>query len=242
MDRLRNEKHQSMTRKNYYTIWKLFNKFILKLDKKPTTWEDRLSLFVGYLVNNRNKSTMIRSYVSAIKSVLADVDVKITEDSYLLVSLTRACKLINNKIHIRLPIYRDMLHIIVTDVQHHMAMKGQIYLSILYPAIFSASYYGLLRVSEVAAKTHPILVHDSHIATNKKKILFILRTSKTHSKSSRPQEVKITSSTNNSNVNPHLCPSISCKITSRFANQQNQEVKHFLRTMTDHLFQQLQFK
>ena len=189
MDRLCNEKHQSTTRKNYYTIWKLFNKFILKLDKKPTTWEDRLSLFVGYLVNNRNKSTMIRSYVSAIKSVLADVDVKITEDSYLLVSLTRACKLINNKIHIRLPIYRDMLHIIVTDVQHHMAMKGQIYLSILCHAIFSASYYGLLRVSEVAAKTHPILVHDAHIATNKKKILFILRTSKTHSKSSRPQSL-----------------------------------------------------
>ena len=184
----------------------LFNKFILKLDKKPTKFEDRLSLFVGYLVNNRNKSTTIRSYVSTIKLVSADVDVKLMEDSYLLASLMRACKLVNDKIHIRLPIYREMLHIIITDIRHYMAMKGHYYLSILYPVIFTASYYGLLRVSEVAAETHPILVHDAHIAINKKKILFILRTSKTHCKSSRLQEVKITSSANGSNVTPHLCP------------------------------------
>ena len=47
------QKHRDSTRKNYYSIWKLFKKFCLKLDKKPTSWGDRLILFVGYLVKEK---------------------------------------------------------------------------------------------------------------------------------------------------------------------------------------------
>ena len=118
IDKLRNEKHRSSTRKNYYTVWKLFNKFILCLDHHPRKWEDRLSLFVGYMVNNRNKSTTIHSYVSAIKSVLADVGVVIQEDRYLLSSLTKACRLINDNVHVRLPIGKDMLYVLLCNVKH----------------------------------------------------------------------------------------------------------------------------
>ena len=40
--------------------------------------------------------------------------------------------------------------------------------------------------------SHPVLAKDVHITTNKKKILFILGTSKTHWKNNKPQMVKIT--------------------------------------------------
>ena len=70
---------EDSTRKNYYVVWKLFNKFLMRLDVKPTDWEDRLILFVGHLVNEKRQSAMVRSYVSAIKTVLKDDGYKISE-------------------------------------------------------------------------------------------------------------------------------------------------------------------
>ena len=64
--------------------------------------------------------------------------------------------------------------------------KGQSYLATLYAAIFSSTYYGLLHISKIAAGNDPILAVDAHIATNRKKILFILRSSKTHGKNRKP--------------------------------------------------------
>ena len=43
----------SGTRKNYHTIWKLFANFYFRLDTKPDNWEDRIMLFVGYLIENK---------------------------------------------------------------------------------------------------------------------------------------------------------------------------------------------
>ena len=56
------------------------------------------------------------------------------------------------------------------------------------------AYFGLLRISEVAVtqSSHAIRVTDLHIRQNKKKILFSIKSSKTHGKYSRPQLVKIT--------------------------------------------------
>ena len=59
--------------------------------------------------------------------------------------------------------------------------------------MFSTAYFGLLRVGEMCAGSHPILVNDVHIAENKKKFMFLLRSSKTHGKYNKPQQVKITS-------------------------------------------------
>ena len=72
--------------------------------------------------------------------------------------------------------------------------QPQIYLGTLYKAIFITAYYGLLRIGEVAKGDHPVLTRDVRIGINKKKLLFILRTSKTHNKSDIPQTVKVTSS------------------------------------------------
>ena len=60
--------------------------------------------------------------------------------------------------------------------------------------MFAATYYGLLRISEVASGgPHPIKAVDVHIGMNKRKFLFILRTSKTHWTDVKPQRVAISS-------------------------------------------------
>ena len=71
---------------NYHVIWKLFCKFLICLDYRPPNWADRLTLFVGYLVQQKKQSSTVRSYISAIKSILKDIDINIAEDQYLLSS------------------------------------------------------------------------------------------------------------------------------------------------------------
>ena len=92
IDRLKMERNRSTTRQTYYCVWRKFNQFFIRLDIKPQNWEDRLILFVGYLVESNKKSSTIRSYISAIKAVLREDNVIINEDKYLLSSLTKACK------------------------------------------------------------------------------------------------------------------------------------------------------
>ena len=61
-------------------------------------------------------------------------------------------------------------------------------------------YYRLLQISEVTGDGgHPILARDVHVGSNKCKMLFILRTLKTHWHGCKPQLVKI-SLTNHNNA------------------------------------------
>ena len=182
-------------RQNYYCIWRTFNKFFLKLDIKPKNWEDRLLLFVGYLVEKQLKFTSIRNYISAIKSVLVEIDVRINEDTYLLNSLIKACRYKNDRVRTQMPIQKPLLDRLLSQMNQHFMDKGQVYLCRLYRALLAAGYYGLLRVSKLTSGEHPMCVADVHIACNKNKLLFILRTSKTHWTDNKPQMVKISSTT-----------------------------------------------
>ena len=131
----------------------------------------------------------IKSYISAIKAVLKMHKVNITEDQYLLSSIVRACRLRNDKLHTCLPIQKPMLELILWQTKIHFTSASQPYLDILYRTMLSTMYFGLLRISEVTAGNHAVLARDVHIASNKRKILFLLRSSKTHG----PQMIKISS-------------------------------------------------
>ena len=71
--------------------------------------------------------------------------------------------------------------------------QNQPYLCLLYQTLFSTAYYGLFRVGELTKGSHPVLARDVHMGKNKNKVLFVLRTSKTHGFDERPQTVKISS-------------------------------------------------
>ena len=70
VEKLMQKQHRDSTAKTYLAIWRQFNKFTMKLDKKPKPWEDRTTLFIGYLIDRGIQSVTIKSYVSAIKKML----------------------------------------------------------------------------------------------------------------------------------------------------------------------------
>ena len=98
VDRLRSQQYRDSTKKNYYVVWRLYNKFVIQLDNKPTNWEDRLTLFIGYLIDSKKQSSTVKSYISAIRATLQEIGVKLNEDQTLITSLTKACRLVNDQI------------------------------------------------------------------------------------------------------------------------------------------------
>ena len=99
-------------------IWKIFSNFFVRLDYKPNNWADRLSLFVGHLIQNKRQSSTVRCYVSAIKSVLKDCNIEVEEDQYLISSLTKACRLQNDQVRTRLPLQKGVLGILLKEIDN----------------------------------------------------------------------------------------------------------------------------
>ena len=186
VDNLKDEQFQSSTRRMYYNVWKNFSQFFIRLDVKPKSW---LVLYVGFLVEDNKKSSMIASYISVIKSVLKADGVMLNENRYLLNALTRACRLKNDKVKIRLPIQNGLLALLLEKLREHF--DTQPYLANMYQALFSAAYYGLLRVGEVTSSQHVIKASDVHVGRNIRNLMFVLRSSKTHSTSDHPQIIKV---------------------------------------------------
>ena len=207
VEKLKSQRCRDSTRETYHRIWRIFSDFYLRLDDKPISWEERITLFTGYLIDTEHKSSTIKTYISALKGVLAEEGYKLETNDFTLSALTHACRIRNDTIIHRLPIHKSLLKLIINEVQKWADEIGQPYLAQLYKALFSATYYGLLRVGEVTCSPHVILARDVLIGVNKKKLMFILRSSKTHSKGDPPQIIKIDSTPirDNESRNPH-CP------------------------------------
>ena len=140
------------------------------------------------------QSQTIKSYVSAIRNVLLDDGWELSENKFLLSSLTKACRFKNNTVRTRLPIQTNLLHELLKFTKKFYLQQNQPYLAILYESLFLTTYFGLLRVSEVTVTKsfHTIRVSDVHLGVNKNKVLFTLQSSKTHGRYNKPQLVKIT--------------------------------------------------
>ena len=136
-------------------------------------------MFVGYLIENNRRSSTIKSYISAIKSVLREDGEILNEDTFLLTSLTRACKFQNDTVRTLLPIRKGLLHLLYETIPRVFGEQEQIYLTYLYRAMLVTAYYGLFRIGEVSESEHVIKAKDVHIGRNKNKLMFILHTSKT---------------------------------------------------------------
>ena len=195
VEKLKSQCHRDSTRKVYYQIWKQFAMFYQRLDSKSKEWEQRVILFIGHLVELGKQSSTVKTYLSAIWAVLKIDGVVLNEDAFLVNALTRACRITNDRVKTRLPIGKSLLNkILVKTYQHFMALNvNQPYLAVLYKAMFSMAYFGLLWVGEITSGEHPILAKDVQIAANKKKLQITLHTSKTHGKGNLLQKIKISS-------------------------------------------------
>ena len=150
-------------------------------------------LFVGHLIDCNLKASSVKSYISAIRGVLLEDGIKISEDKFLISSLTRACRIRCDKISTRLPIKKDLLMLILKEIKKYFHQKCQPFLATLFQALFATTYFGLFRIGEVTHSQHVVKAKDVHIGLNKKKLLFVLWTSKTHGRSNNPQLIKICS-------------------------------------------------
>ena len=147
VEKLKMQHFRDSTHRNYYTVWKCFNNFFLRLDNKPEFWEDRLTLFIAHLVKENKQSQTIKSYISAIKAVLKEDGYKITEEEFLISSLTKACRIKNDQMRIRFPIRRSVLNMLLGRLEKKFGKQP--YLSKLYEAMFTLAYYGLFRVGKL---------------------------------------------------------------------------------------------
>ena len=170
MNTLRGKRFRKSKRKNYYKIWKLFNKFFIRLDQKPKGWEHRLILYVTYLIHIRRESFTIKSYISAIRAVLSTEGIYITRESFILSALVKARKLANNTLHVRLGISKGLAHMIVDQIEKYFKSKSQ-----PYSAAIMIGYHGLFRVRELTSGDHPILINNVFMADNKTKIQIVLK-------------------------------------------------------------------
>ena len=205
MEKLKNKQTRESTTANYLNIWRKFNNFVIRLDKRQTSWEDCVVLYGTYLVEMGTQSSTIKSYFSAIKHILRTDGYDWNDDKAMLTTITKSCKLINDTVQLRLPISRGLLDLILYELER--LLNGQPYLLIMYKAIFALAYYGLMRIGELTQGNHPILAKDIHIASNKDKILLVLHTSKTHGKESYPQKIKIEATNiERSKIPSYFCP------------------------------------
>ena len=193
LQHLQSNSCRKSTNKNYLAIWRRFNKFILKLDHRPDSWEERASLFVAHLFQSGLQSATIKSYISAVKKTLVNDGYAWNDKKILLSSLTGACKLINDRVHTRLPIQIGLLELLLFEIKR--SFGDQPFLVALYQAMYALGYYGLFRIGELCKTEnadHTIKAKDVHVATNKDKMLIVLYSSKTHGRESHPQKIKIT--------------------------------------------------
>ena len=192
LEELKHGAHQGSTKANYYGIWKKFNEFLIKLDKMPKTWEDRLSLYCAYLITvKKRKSSTVKSYISGIKYILRSDGYEWDEGKMLLNTITKSCKLKNDKLKVRLPIQKGLLELILFRIQRKF--ETQPYLEAMYVTAFLLQYYGLLRIGEIANSPHSLKAVNVHEAEKEQipRLLLVLYTSKTHGRDKPPQKIKI---------------------------------------------------
>ena len=205
-----NKQIRESTSRTYLKIWRQFNQFIVKLDVMPPTWEARATLYIAYLIDCGKQSSSIKTCVSAIKKLLLLDNYDWKDNEVLLNSLTKSCRLVNDKVTVRLPIQHSLFEMILFEIERIYPM--QVYLQYLYKAIFVLCYYCMMRVGEVTYSPHVLLAKNVHIAKNKNKLLFLLYSSKTHGKSHRPQKIKITESKSYKvRFFRHFCPFVTLK-------------------------------
>ena len=179
------------TSRMYFKVWRQFNNFIVRLDRIPATWEDKLQLYCAYLIDAGGQSSTVKSYVSAIKSVLK-IDGYILDDKKMLLnSLEQSCRLVNDRVRKRFPIRIGLLEMLLFELER--LFSRQPYLEAMYKSVFVLAYYGLFRIGELTSSQHAIKDKDIHVAENKNKVLIMLYSSKMHGVESNTQQVKIMS-------------------------------------------------
>ena len=117
IERLMNKQTRDSTTRTYLSIWRQFNKFLITLDILPSAWEDRATLFLGFIIGNGVQSATVKTYLSAIKKLATLDNYKWDDSKVLISSLTKACRLLNGKVYTHLPISCSLLEFMLFELE-----------------------------------------------------------------------------------------------------------------------------
>lgn len=191
LDQLATKAVEDSTMEVYMAAWHAMNKFYCRLDRKPKPWDQRMSLFIAFMIKKRFEKATIQTYISGIKYILRNIlHVDVDDNAFRFTALIKAARYKNNKVNIRMPIKLNLLNRILETIPKIKRLQNQPYLVALYRAMFAAAYYGLLRVGEMSGK-HAVSAKNVHIARNKHKVQIRLWTSKTLKWGQWPHDIKI---------------------------------------------------
>ena len=162
---------------------------MIRLDRIPAKWEERVTLYCGFLSAEGIQSSTIKSYISAIKHKLLMDGYEWNGNLALFAALTRASKLKNDVLRTRLPIGKKFLEVILFEIQRKFSKDP--YKRSLYKTIYLVAYHGLMRIGELTISPHVLKAVDVHDARNKQAFKFVLHSSKTHGRGDHPQKIRI---------------------------------------------------
>ena len=74
-------------------------------------------MFIGYKIDNGMQSATVKLYISAIKKMLVNDGYSWDDQKVLVGSLISACKIINDRVHTRLPIQCGSLEFILFELK-----------------------------------------------------------------------------------------------------------------------------
>ena len=117
IESLCNKQTRESTTRNYLAIWRQFIKFLIQLGRKPDTWEHRVALYCGHLVEKGNQSSSIQCYISAIKAILKTDGYTWCDGKVALNIITHGCRLQNDRVKTRLPIHMKLLEMILFEIR-----------------------------------------------------------------------------------------------------------------------------
>lgn len=206
LDKLKGQGVKYKTRRKYHSIFTRFLKFVAKLTRKPDAWEDKMNLYATFLKEKTRKSNTLTSYMSAIRHILVTDGVVLDNDRLATQAIVKACKLQNDwrTVTTRMPINKHLLRSILLQVDEHF--ETQPYLCALYKAMFNSAYHGLMRVGEITSGDHPVLACDVLVAENKRKVTYVLRSSKTHDWGDPPQIINFSCECKEPHGHDKFCP------------------------------------
>lgn len=85
--------------------------FYHKLDEKHQPYEQRLALFIAYMIKKRYEKATIKTYISGIKYMLRNIiKVSVDDEQYHFSALIKSARYRNNKVFLRLPIKLNLLN------------------------------------------------------------------------------------------------------------------------------------
>lgn len=127
---------EDSTMEVYMVAWRAMNEFYCRLDNKPKPWEQRMSLFIAFMIKKRYEKATIQTYISGIKYVLRNIlHVDVDDNAFRFTALIKAARYKNNKVALRMPIKLGLLNRMLEEVANVPRFQNQPYLVALYRAM-----------------------------------------------------------------------------------------------------------